>query len=110
MKVEDILSEAADISDSKIIDVLDKNQKLTDRRGGEVRASIVGRGQLSVAIGDFKDDDMHWIKGSLGKNGKWKIKEVRGEGVKKVIKKKTVSDEEMAAAVQAVFDFAKKKR
>lgn len=110
MKLEGIISEAGDIARSKIIDVLDKNVRLTTKKGGDVNVGIFGRANLTVSMGEFKDKDMHWIKGALSKNGKWKVKDARGAGVTKIVKKKTISDEEMAAAVQAVFDFAKKKR
>ena len=117
MKLEDIVAErveAPEVGDSGIMDVVSKNIRRTDKFGGPVRFSVV-RKRVSAAVGDPGDSDLHWIKASLtaGANNavEWKVLNAQGKGVERAIRgRKLLNDAEMTAAVQAVFDFAKKRK
>jgi hypothetical protein len=109
MKLLDLYERATINFTSGVIDILDKHKRETDKFGGEVRVSIVRDQQLSAAVMNETGFIMHWIKASITSGNKWNIKEVRGDMIKKIVgSKKTISDEQMTQAVEAVFAAAKK--
>ena len=106
MRLEGIISEAVDIADSKIFDVIDKNLKLTDKKGGPVRVVVSGRNNLAVSLGDFGDSDMSRVQATFITGNKWKMKDSRGVAKQN---KRTISDQDMVKAIAAIFAEAKKR-
>jgi hypothetical protein len=111
--LQEILEEARgpSVGDSAIIAVIDKNKKLTDKLGGPIRLSIVRNKQIAMALDNAEGKREDFIQASItkGKDGglAWNVK--AGEGIAK-FKLKKVSDDEMRAVVQRIFDKAKKQK
>lgn len=111
--LQEILEEAQgpSVGDSAIIDVIDKNKKLTDKLGGPIRLSIVRNKQIAMALDNEEGDREDFVQASIsrGKDGQlvWNVK--ASQGIAK-FKLKKVSDQEMAAVVKKIFDKAKKQK
>ena len=111
--LQEILEEARgpSVGESAIIDVVDKNKKLTDRFGGPIRFSIVRNKRVALALDNEEGKREDFVQASItkAKDGKLAWNVTAGEGIAK-FKLKKVSDDEMRAVFQKIFDKAKKQK
>ena len=112
--LQEILTERENVTigDSSVIDVLDKNTRLTTKSRGPVFVGILRRKQLQVSLlvdpSDVRgSDSSDLIVASIGPKKVWTVK--NGKGIGKISLKK-ISDDEMRAVVQKIFDKAKKQK
>lgn len=111
--LQEILEEARgpSVGESAIISVVDKNKKLTDRFGGPVRFSILRNKRVALALDNAEGKREDFVQAVItkGKDGglAWNINQ--GEGIAK-FKLKKISDDEMRAVFQKIFDKAKKQK
>jgi len=91
----------AHLADSKVIQVISKNLKLTDKKGGPVRVVTSSRNQVVLNLGEGEDR----IQATFITGNKWKITTSNGLGK---TSKKTISDEEFVSIAEKIFAKAKK--
>ncbi len=100
--LKSILSERAraHLADSKVIQVISKNLRLTDKKGGPVRV-VIGKNQLVI---NFNEGEGR-IQATFVVGNKWKV--LTSSGIGKT-SKKTISDEEFVSIAEKIFAKAKK--